>query len=406
MTTVRRYDVATISSLHKTPQGGYRIPAALTRVGVFPYTRADGTIRKELRCPEEVFKKQSLDSLVAAPVTDLHPPEMVNATNWQQYSNGHVGDTVRADGKFVRAELTISKSSLIEKIDRKEGKELSCGYSCDLDMTSGVWNGERYDCVQRGIVYNHVAVGPENWGRAGSDVSMRLDGKELLQLDSDDAVCRFDEGTVDELKPTNPTGKPTMTTVRIEGIDLESGSTPHIQALEKQKNEAATRADAADTKATEVKSELEKVKGELESEKTRADKAEESLKKFEDGEHLDSLVQERTGLLEDARKLDSEAKYEGMKSGEVMRKALEKTDCKVPEDASDDFVSGMFSSEVKRADEKHPIRPKSSTGSLREAVPRKDDGAKEERKDGRAGFMERSQGAWRNKLAFSKSREA
>jgi hypothetical protein len=40
----------------------------LTRVGIFEYRRPDGSIRRELRLPEEVFAQESLASYKGKPV--------------------------------------------------------------------------------------------------------------------------------------------------------------------------------------------------------------------------------------------------------------------------------------------------------------------------------------------------
>jgi len=185
--TVKRFDFGLISSVQKLPAGGRCIPAALTRVGIFPYKRPDGSIRRELRHPDEVFNLDSLASLAQAPVTALHPPDMVTASNWKKFSVGHVGETVKHDGKLVTANLTVQDEEAIKKIDAGDRKEISCGYTCDLEYTPGTFNGERYDAVQRSIRYNHAAIGPAQWGRAGSEVALRLD--------SEDATCHFDNQT-------------------------------------------------------------------------------------------------------------------------------------------------------------------------------------------------------------------
>src|SRR5678816_1356476 len=68
-----RFDVGVIGKLEKTPTGGVRVPARVTRTGVFPYMRADGSIQREYRPASEVFKADSLASLADAAVTVEHP---------------------------------------------------------------------------------------------------------------------------------------------------------------------------------------------------------------------------------------------------------------------------------------------------------------------------------------------
>ena len=60
------------SPAETTPEGFLVARAAVTSVGVFTY-REDGTTRRELRLPEEVFAQESLDSLKCKPLTLYHP---------------------------------------------------------------------------------------------------------------------------------------------------------------------------------------------------------------------------------------------------------------------------------------------------------------------------------------------
>jgi hypothetical protein len=193
--TVTRYDVAELGSIETTPQGFIRAPAYLTRAGVLDYRRADGTVVRELRPPTEVFAPASLATLSAAPLTDLHPHQMVSPANVRKLAIGHVSDDVRQDGQHVAANVTVQDADAIAAVQAGERRELSCGYTCDLDETPGTHNGQPYDAVQRNIRYNHVGIGPKNWGRAGSSVALRIDAAdthdapEVMRLDAADAVA-------------------------------------------------------------------------------------------------------------------------------------------------------------------------------------------------------------------------
>lgn len=117
---MKRYDASEIdlSRIERTPSGGLRIPAHPTRVGVFHYREADGTVRRELRSPEEVFAPESLASLRGAPVTNLHPViGFVTPDSWKALAVGHVGDEVGADGGFVAADLLIQDAPTIALVE-------------------------------------------------------------------------------------------------------------------------------------------------------------------------------------------------------------------------------------------------------------------------------------------------
>jgi hypothetical protein len=187
MIGVFRYDVGTLGDLQRTPQGGFRIPAFPTRVGVFPYRMADGTTRREYRPPEEVLDPASLATLAHAPVTDLHPEQdgvrvPVTPDNYKELALGHVAENVRAEGDHVACDVLAQDAGLIQKIDQGLRKECSSGYTCQIDPTSGTTpQGEVFDVIQRHIRYNHLALGPEGWGRAGGTVALRLDSGDGIQ---------------------------------------------------------------------------------------------------------------------------------------------------------------------------------------------------------------------------------
>lgn len=197
-----RFDFAPIRGVERTPQGFLRIDSNLGRVGVLKYVGPDGKVRHELRPPDEVFRADSLATLRGAIVTDKHPPRSdawITPKNWKKWAVGFVGDDVRQDGeRLVRGSITATDSAMIAMIDSGDRREISPGYVClDMDETPGRWNGkeygphvtsgERYDAVQRTIVYNSIGIGPRGWGRQGSDVSLRLDGgiasDAMLRLD-------------------------------------------------------------------------------------------------------------------------------------------------------------------------------------------------------------------------------
>lgn len=158
--------------------GSARFPARLTRTGILEYPQTDGSVIYELRPAEEVFSEDSLDSLRAVTVTEGHPAT-INGDNWRDYAVGHVSDNVKADGIYVAADLVIKDPDTLSKVDSKELQELSCGYSVDLDFTPGMYEGQKYDAIQRNIRYNHVGLGPSDWGRAGPQVRV-LDGLPKL----------------------------------------------------------------------------------------------------------------------------------------------------------------------------------------------------------------------------------
>src|SRR4051812_42268972 len=105
-----RWDLSTaLNPPVELPSGWLRVDARLTRTGIFEYLESDGkTIRRELRLPEEVFAKDALDSFSMVPVTNNHPPGLLDKSNTKQYQCGHAGELIKKDGDFVAGTLLIT----------------------------------------------------------------------------------------------------------------------------------------------------------------------------------------------------------------------------------------------------------------------------------------------------------
>jgi len=188
-----RIDRGNLSKPVKMSNGWLRIDGRITRTGVFTYRNSDGTMRRELRLPEEVFKSDAMQSFALVPVTDEHPPGFLDAKNTREYARGSVAGTLRKDGEFIAGELLVTDADLIKKLEDGAARELSCGYNCDLDEVPGVTSdGLRYDAIQRNIRGNHVAVVPK--GRAGPEARVRMDGASVEVLDGDDDQPRDESG--------------------------------------------------------------------------------------------------------------------------------------------------------------------------------------------------------------------
>ena len=171
------------SRVKQTPQGFLTVAGRLTRVGVLDYYRADGSMYRELRHPEDVFDADSLSSLELAPVTDLHGG-MVSPDNVQALAVGLVGPDVEGgrDGPYVTGSATIQRADAIKAVLKGDRTELSPGYRCEVQDGTGEWDGsafglgvQKFDGRQRKIKYNHLAIGPRDWGRSGPEVALRLD---------------------------------------------------------------------------------------------------------------------------------------------------------------------------------------------------------------------------------------
>jgi hypothetical protein len=210
-----RLDIGSLRAPVYRSDGTARVDAYLTRVGVFSYSNPDGTVRKELRLPEEVFSADALESFEGVPLTDDHPEGAVTGANAVKLARGAVGDTVKRDGEFVKARITVLDAGLIAKM--KAGKvELSCGYTCDLERKPGEHPVHgRYDAVQRNIRGNHVAV--VSAGRAGSDVRARMDAADAIMIES--AECAALRADMERLDPTATAYRKILARAKALGVD-------------------------------------------------------------------------------------------------------------------------------------------------------------------------------------------
>ena len=168
----QRFDSIPLSDTYFTPEGYLIDNPILTRVGIFEYHNPDGTIRRELRLPEEVFAAESLASYKGKPVILTHEAGLVDVDNVQQEHIGTILSEGIQDGDDVRAQIVIHDAESLDYGLR----ELSLGYTQTPDETPGVWNGQPYDAIQRNIQINHLALVEK--ARAGEQARLNIDGEE------------------------------------------------------------------------------------------------------------------------------------------------------------------------------------------------------------------------------------
>jgi hypothetical protein len=308
----------------RTAEGFLSGRAIITSVGVFTYLNADGSKTRELRPPEEVFDRDSLASMKMKPVVNDHPDEKVTDENVKKYQVGSLGSnpssTVqehdwdgsytdwekRTDGFHVAIDMIVNNADAIN--DVLNGKRaLSMGYECEIEMAppGSVWCGMEYDCIQRNIRYNHVAI--VDTARAGDAACIRLD--------SADAVLLIDQNhhTYQEDK--------TMKKIRIDGVDYD-GDERLIQFYQEQKSRADSAEKALETAKADQKSALSTLEAERDTYKERADKAEKDLKEAKalaaDPKRIDEAVKAKVILMGAADQAGVEVK-DGMSDIEIKK---------------------------------------------------------------------------------------
>lgn len=257
-----RFDKGELRKPKVTKQGFLRADGYATRVGVFEYRLPSGAIQREYRPQEEVFKADSLESLANVPLTNDHPPEMVTADNAMQYSVGSTGDKAEQDGIFVKTALTIHDAAAIKAVKDKAKAQLSCGYTCDLEMQAGEFEGVRYDAIQRNIIYNHLALVPV--GRAGPEARVHMDSTEGRM--------------VVEPRLENPKGEPMpMAKIKIDSVEYEIP-----EGVAKVVADKIDAAAALQKQHEELKAKLDTAAGELEAKKTEIEQIKKAAHKKDD----------------------------------------------------------------------------------------------------------------------------
>lgn len=167
-----RLDSITLNNTYFTDEGYLIDHPIVTTCGIFEYTNPDGTIRRELRLPEEVFSPASLASYKGKPIIITHDAGLVDKNSVNDESIGTILTEGYKDGDNVRAEIVIHDTDTMKQCGLRE---LSLGYNLTLDETPGEWNGEPYDAVQRNIEINHLAL--VGSARAGENARLNIDGK-------------------------------------------------------------------------------------------------------------------------------------------------------------------------------------------------------------------------------------
>lgn len=192
-------DKITLDGTRRTGDGYLAGNARVARTGIQVY------LGREVGKPEmdqvrvfrpeaEVFATDALRSFAHRPVTNDHPTEAVSARNWKQHSVGMTGDEIARDGTFVRVPMVVMDQAAIDAVEAGK-RELSMGYSCDLDFTPGTTpDGDAYDAIQKNIRGNHLAIVAA--GRAGPQCRIG-DSWAVISTEQKDAHMTLKTVTVD-----------------------------------------------------------------------------------------------------------------------------------------------------------------------------------------------------------------
>ena len=102
---VRRLDSIQLDKTYFTEEGYLIDHPIVTSVGIFEYTNPDGSTRRELRLPEDVFAPESLASYKGKPIIITHDAGYVSKDNVEDETIGTILSAGYQDGDNVRAPL-------------------------------------------------------------------------------------------------------------------------------------------------------------------------------------------------------------------------------------------------------------------------------------------------------------
>lgn len=330
---VKRLDSPVSAKTKRMDDGTLVCDARISRAGIYTYVLADGSISKEYRAPEEVFKPDSLESFETAPLTLNHPAiGEVNPSNYRQEVRGVVSN-VHQDAEapaYVAATVRIQDVQALAAV--ADGTvQLSAGYTCLRTPVSGMTvtdplTGETctIDAVLTAIDGNHVAIVPS--GRAGPGARLILDvqdlGVEMAKLDAvEKAKCaKCGEAMVDPGEKCPNCGEMASGATEPEGVQ---GDAPKVDPVKdapgngRSVSDPQSDAPGAPAKPDDCgpKTDAAAITKELEAARVQVETLKADLAKANEPGRIDALVAERQDVV-------GKAKAHGLKTDAVSNAEL------------------------------------------------------------------------------------
>lgn len=314
-------------STRQTLENGFlKVKGRVARSGIQSYYRCELGLKDEpfkkirlYRPPEVVLSDEVCNMFDGVDVTNEHPKQFIDKTNYRKLTAGVVLGSAQKDEEnpnFIVCDMLIKDADTIKAIEA--GKiQLSVGYRNTIDFTDGVTpDGEKYDArVDKITLVNHVALVP----RARAGIEARLFdsfGGKMKNLKIGDAEFELND-------------------------EVASAIESHLSELEaraKTAEEAVTMKDGEIGELTAKVSELEK-------------SLEETKAMILTDEDIKEVVKQTASLMDDARKVAGESFVcDSFDPLEIKKAAIKAAYPDVElGDKEEGFVNGFFAHAVSTA---------------------------------------------------------
>lgn len=358
-------------STRQTLENGFlKVKGRVARSGIQSYYRCELGLKDEpfkrirlYRPPEVVLSDEVCKMFDGVDVTNEHPKEFIDKTNYRKLTAGVVLGNAQKDEEspnFIVCDMLIKDADTIKAIEA--GKiQLSVGYRNTIDFTDGVTpEGEKYDArVDKITLVNHVALVP----RARAGIEARLFdsfGGKMKNLKIGDAEFELNDEVASAIES------------RID----------ELEARAKTAEEAVSMKDSEIGELTAKVSELEK-------------SLEDTKAMILTDEDVKEVVKQTASLMNDARKIAGETFVcDSFDPLEIKKAAIKAAypDVKL-DDKEEGFVNGFFAHAVSTAG----VGMNDSQKKLSQAMADGDDEKKEDRQDAYQKHMQKIADAWKCK---------
>lgn len=319
-------DNAHLEGVRITKDGYLTASILAARTGIQDYHATElGFIEDKVisvyRPEESVFNKQSMASFVGKPITDNHPKDMVNSSNWKDLSKGVIGEEIARDGEAVRVPISLMDQDTIDAVQSGK-REVSVGYKANIEFVDGVTpDGQPYQAIQKNIDVNHIAIVGK--GRAGEEFRI-----------GDSAVAwGAAPSTHKDNMETDMSDKTRAVVVNDQAFEVNDQGKQAIDILKEDIKSLKDSASKKDVVISDKDNEIGKLKAKVKALEDAAPKAED----------LDKMVADRVALTDKARAIIDGYDASGKSDAQIKREVVaQKMGDEAVKGINHDQLHGMF----------------------------------------------------------------